>query len=482
MTLETLELFKAISRWLFLLSLGYYLLTNLQWYSYKLTRVLFKHHKWRWHIFYFFMPLLFFFVLGEYFYIYLYVAHLPGIVIWARKLDKPLVFTGRVRRFFIVYVGFVVFGELLCVSNECDKILILLPIVFTLLFTSILEKVLLNRYARAAKDKLASMSGLIIIAITGSYGKTSLKNFLAQILEGTFKVHASPRSVNTFAGIVADINKDLSPLCDVYIAEAGAREPGDIREIGALLEHHYGIIGKIGEAHLEYFKDIETIRKTKFELATSSPRLRKLFCYEGNLPYEGVGATAFPTKTRNIKATLEGTSFELFMRGEFYPFETEVLGAFNVINLSAAIMLAHTMGIALDKIQRQVARIKPIPHRLQKIEANGKLILDDSFNGNLEGMLEAIRLASLYHGRKVIVTPGLVESSEQANEEIAKAIDRTFDIAILTGELNLKMLSLLIKKPQKLIVKEKSALEEVLKAATREGDLILFANDAPSYI
>lgn len=481
--METLELFKVISRGLFLLSLGYYLLTNLQWYSYKITRVFFKHHKWRWHILYFFMPILFFFTIGDYFYIYLYVAQLPGVMLWARALDKPLQFTGRIKRFALIYVSLIIFGELLCTSAQegCGAGFYLLPILFTLLITDILEKVLLNRYAKAAKEKLASMPNLTIIAITGSFGKTSLKNFLAQILSDNFKVHASPRSVNTFAGIVSDINHNLSPLSDIYIAEAGARARGDIKEIAELLEHHYGIIGKIGEAHMEYFKSLENITATKFELA-HSPRLKALFSYQGNAAPQGIATIPFPTQTRNIHATLQGTSFELLIEGEFYPFSSEILGEFNVINLSAAILMAHRLGLPIDKIQRQVSRLKPIPHRLQKMEVNLKLILDDSFNGNIEGMLEAIRLASLYHGRKVIVTPGLVESTKESNQRLGEAIDSVFDIAIITGELNLQTLSASIHRPQKVIVKEKSALEEVLKATTREGDLILFANDAPSYI
>ncbi|MGP1451086.1 MAG: Mur ligase family protein [Wolinella sp.] len=474
----------AISHVLFLLSLGYYLMTNMQWYNYKIERVFFKHHKWKWHIFYFFMPLIMFFAIGDYFYIYLYVAHLFGVTLWAKKLDKKLVFTGRVKRFFAIYIGFIVFGEILCFVNggECDKVLYLLPLLFALLCSDILERVLLNRYATAAKDRLRSMANLTIIAITGSYGKTSLKNFLAQILSSHFKVHSSPRSVNTFAGIVADINQNLSPLCEIYIAEAGARAEGDIREIAQLLEHHYGIIGKIGEAHIEYFKSIENITKTKFELV-ESPRLRELYSYTGNEVPQGISVIPFPSSVKNINATLAGTSFELEIDGVFYPFETEVLGAFNVINISAAILMAHKLGIQIDKLQDQVKNLKPIEHRLQKMDVNTKLILDDSFNGNLDGMLEAVRLASLYkNGRKIIVTPGLVESSEEANIKLAHAIDEVFDIAILTGELNSKTLSKHISKPQKIIIKEKSTLQEVLKAATLELDLILFANDAPNYI
>lgn len=168
--------------------------------------------------------------------------------------------------------------------------------------------------------------------------------------------------------------------------------------------------------------------------------------------------------------------------GEKIQLETKVLGAFNVINISAAIAVAKDLGVSKNQIIKQVQKLERVNHRLSKIVVNDKIILDDSYNGNLEGMLEAIRLASLHTGRKVIVTPGLVESSKEANVDLARAIDKVFDIAIITGELNSKILKEFIYRPQKIILKDKANMESVLKSATQAGDLILFANDAPSYI
>lgn len=190
----------------------------------------------------------------------------------------------------------------------------------------------------------------------------------------------------------------------------------------------------------------------------------------------------FPEEVRNIQATLEGTSFELFIKGEWYKFETMVLGYFNVTNLSVAIYMGAEFGVRIEDIQRAVRRIEPVPHRLNKIETNQKMILDDSFNGNLKGMKEAIRLSSLYNGRKIIVTPGIVESTEEANIELAKAIDEVFDIAIITGELNAKILQTHIHKAQRIILKSKTQLEDMLKSCSKPGDLVLFSNDAPNYI
>lgn len=477
-------IFRIVSNWLFLLAIAYYFLTNMQWYNYKVTRVILHHHKRRWHIYYFIIPIILFLSIKDLFYPYLYLFYLPTLIYWAKHLDKPLVFTNRIERFLFIYIAFLLFGETLHYSFEYvlnNKAFYLFSLFLAVLISNTAEIILLNQYAKIAKEKLLELHHLNVIAITGSFGKTSIKNFLAQILSEKFQVYATPRSVNTFAGIVNDINSHLPAFSNVYIVEAGARGVGDILEITNLTMPHYGIIAKIGSAHLEYFKNIETIHKAKFELAQSE-RLKKLYSYKDNTIPEGIHAVTFPNAMRNIVATLDGLSFELEIDGRFYPFETNILGAFNAQNIAGAIKVAHDLGLAIPTIQQEVKKLTPIPHRLNRVNANGKIILDDSFNGNLEGMLEAIRLATLHSGRRVIVTPGLVESTKAQNIELANAIDAGFTIAIITGELNSSLLSKHIKRATKIILKDKKVLESVLKASTKAGDLILFANDAPSYI
>lgn len=465
------------------MAMGYYLLTNLQWYNYKIKRVLLNHHRKTWHLIYFFLPVLVYYFAGEFFLFYFYFIYLPSLHLWQRRLDRPLKFTQRIQRFFLILFGITIFGDTLCVSTQsCAHFGIFLPIGFALVLSSIIESTLLSRYAQLAEEKLQSLDKLQIIAITASFGKTSLKNFLAQILESKYRVHATPRSVNTYAGIIKDINEELDGLTDIYIAEAGAREKGDILEISRLLEQHYAILGKIGEQHIEYFKTLENIKETKMEILESR-RLKRAWIYaENGIDIKNSTYRYFPQGVKNIEATLEGSTFELNVDGIDVKFSTPVLGAFNVINISAAIYMAKELQIPIDIIQKKVATLKPVEHRLNKMEVNGKLILDDSFNGNLEGMLEAIRLASLYEGRKIIVTPGLVESNEESNIQLAQAIDTVFDVAIITGELNSKTLSEHIFNPQKIILKEKSNMTDILKGTSHGGDLILFANDAPNYV
>ncbi|GAA9728779.1 hypothetical protein VN0045_10160 [Helicobacter pylori] len=338
---------------------------------------------------------------------------------------------------------------------------------------------------QTAKDKIASLKNLKVIAITGSFGKTSTKNFLLQILQTTFNAHASPKSVNTLLGLANDINQNLDDRSEIYIAEAGARNKGDIKEITHLIEPHLVVVAEVGEQHLEYFKTLENICETKAELLDSK-RLEKAFCYsiEKIKPYAPKDSPLidYSSLVKNIQSTLKGTSFEMLINGVWERFETKVLGEFSAYNIASAILIAKHLGLETKRIKRLVLELNPIAHRLQLLEVNQKIIIDDSFNGNLKGMLESIRLASLYEGRKVIVTPGLVESNTESNETLAQKIDEVFDVAIITGELNSKTIASQLKNPQKILLKDKAQLENILQATTIQGDLILFANDAPNYI
>lgn len=473
---------STTSHFLFMLSLWLYLAVNLQWYNYKLTRVIFYHHKKHWHLIYFVTPIIVYFISHEFFIGFLYLIYLPALYLWYKRLDKPLVFTNRIWRFFIIYFAFVFFDNLLCFyTNACKYNSIFVPMLFSIILSNTIEWILLNRYAKLAKEKIHSLKNLQIIAITASFGKTSIKNFLSHILSSKYKVYHTPRSINTYAGLIKDVNESLPEDIDFYIAEAGARQKGDILEIALLLEPHYAIVGKIGAAHIEYFKTIKNIKKTKLELL-KSPRLKMGFVYKDIDIAPSQNTIFVPQNIRNIESNLDGTSFELEIKGVYEKFKTTILGSFNVENIAICIEVALFLGVDLESIKERVKSLKPIEHRLQKMVVNGKIIIDDSFNGNLDGMLEGIRLASLHNGRKVIVTPGLVESNQELNIKLAQRIDEVFDLAIITGDLNAKILSNHIKNSQKIILKDKSNLQNVLAASTKEGDLILFANDAPNFI
>lgn len=181
-------------------------------------------------------------------------------------------------------------------------------------------------------------------------------------------------------------------------------------------------------------------------------------------------------------SNLDGIWFDVEINGIKEHFHAPLLGSFNAINLTATIYVALELGMSLEEIKVAFEKLQPVPHRLQLIHAGGKIIVDDSFNGNLEGMLEAVNICSTYEGRKVIVTPGLVESTDEANILLAKQINENFDLVIITGKLNSHLLSKNIDEKKVIVLKDKSKLEELLAQKTQSGDLILFANDAPNFI
>ena len=481
--MENYEILAAfVTNVLFVVVLGWYLITNLQWYDYRLSRVILKHHKPQWHLLYFFIPLIAYYTTGQFFAIFFYFAILPSVFIWHKRLDKKLVLTWRVKRFLILLTSLVLFQDVLCtLKSACEIYGVFMPLAVAYIGSYMIEKFLFATYKKEAKKKLREMKDLQIVCITGSYGKTSIKNFAAQILSKKFRVYATPRSVNTLGGIMGDINNSLPTDTEIYVCEAGARESGDIYEITTFIEPQTVVVGKVGEAHLEYFKSLKNIIATKLEIM-QSPRLERAFIHTSvtDEPHEKV--TFFGDEILNTHATLDGIDFDLKFDEEILHLHTSILGKFQTMNIAVAVRIAKSFGMSNDEIMKAVQMLEPVEHRLQMIKAGGKIILDDGYNGNIDGMLEGVRLCSLHEGRKVIVTPGLVESSDELNLKLINAINDVFNIVIVTGSLNAELFNKNLKVKNKIMLPDKSALVDVLANQTKAGDIILFANDAPNFI
>jgi UDP-N-acetylmuramoyl-tripeptide--D-alanyl-D-alanine ligase len=407
---------------------------------------------------------------------------MTSFILWNRKLDRPVVLTSRVKRFLLILLFTTFAISALCLASpECTNMFIFVPLIITYVASTILEKIFFLSFKHKGKQRLQSIVGLKTVAITASYGKTSIKNYLHHVLKNKFKTYKTPRSVNTIGGIVLDVNRDIPLDTQIYIAEAGARVKGDIEEITMYLEPEVCVLGSVGEQHIEYFKTLDNIIHTKMEIL-KSPKMKMGFVHE-SVPIKDYDTiTKFPNNLHITKSTLDGLWFDVEINGQIEHFYAPILGSFNAINLTAVILVSHYLGMSIDEIKIALKTLPQVEHRLQKIEAGGKLIIDDSFNGNLEGMLEAVNICSTYEGRKVIITPGLVESTDEANILLAKAINEKFDFVIITGSLNSHLLSSNIDSEKVFILKDKSHLEATLAQKTMQGDLILFANDAPNFI
>ena len=473
------DLLNILSNILFVLALGYYFMTNMQWYSYKLTRVLFHHTKTWWHLVYFLIPVFLYFIVSSEsdYSIVVAITYVVAIYMWRKEQDKPLVFTGRVKRFFAALVFFTLFLVMMKFIIKFDILVVFIPLFLAYMTSAMVEKMLFLGFQKRAEKKLDTLPNMVVVGITASYGKTSIKNYITHILSAKYNVYATPRSVNTFGGVLKDINDDLPADTEVYVVEMGARGKGDIKEITQFVNPHLVVVGKIGPAHIEYFKSLENIRNTKMEIL-SSERLKEAWVHDSAMVQPIKHIHSFGKEIHDIRATLDGLDFK--MDDEAY--HANILGSFNAMNLGLSIKVAKALDVDEESIKKQLNTLEPTAHRLQRMDAGGKVIIDDSFNGNIDGMMEGFALASTYEGRKVVITPGLVEVDNEFNVQVAKRANEIFDLVVLTGDLNYAIFKEQVDADKLVKLESKDKMQEMLIEHTRAGDLILFANDAPSFI
>ena len=314
------------------------------------------------------------------------------------------------------------------------------------------EKQVYHYYRRKAMCKLRDMNHLKVVGITGSYGKTSSKNILSDILNVKINAIATPKNLNTPYGLIQSVNQHLDKFNDIFIAEMGAFKKGEIKELCELVHPTYGILTKIGEAHLESFGSRENIQKGKFELIESLPS-NGVGILNGDdeyqLSYElkntckiiwiGIDNKDVDVRASKIKLTKDGTSFVCHFKGDTkeYAFETKLLGKANIYNILSAIALAKELGIPIDQIALGVKKVNTIEHRLELKKYGDVTIIDDAYNSNPVGSKMALEVLDMMPGKKIIVTPGMIElGAEQyeRNMQFGEYIADVCDEVILVGE------------------------------------------------
>lgn len=285
------------------------------------------------------------------------------------------------------------------------------------LLTFVAQKPIELVLTRRARQKLRGMVA-VKIGIAGSFGKTSMREILKTVLAEGKKVAAPPGSHNTVLGICRFI-EGLQGDEEVIIFELGEYYPGDVRELCALVEPHVGVITGVNEAHLEKFKTIDKTVATIFELAdflgdkplyiNGENALAAARADEHALVYSRQGIKGMQVTAQTTG--LEGTAFSLMINGTEERFSSQLLGLHQIGPLVAAIDIALSLGLPIESIRRGIGQTKPFAHRLEpRSELNGVVTLDDSYNGNPDGVRAVIDFLSALQGRRrFYVTPGLVE-------------------------------------------------------------------------
>lgn len=394
---------------------------------------------------------------------------------------------------FLLSIGF--FGALGLLS-----LIILIPLVPVIIALAlwIIEPVdyfLKNRiFKKAQKFLRENRKNLIVIGITGSYGKTSTREILASILSEKFRVIKLSDNINTDIGIADFIlkNPKIFQENEIFIVEMGAYKKGEIKKLCDLVAPNYAILTGINESHLERFGSLENIISAKFELPEATKKMVVLNFDDENIKKnyghfklnEFIGVSK--DDTRNIKSldNFGGLEFEF----DGTTFRTKLLAKHNISLILLAHRVAQKLGMTISEISYGVGKIEHIPHRLDPLynEMTKVWVIDDSYNGNYAGIVSGLEVLKRATGRKIVLTPGLVElgdKSAEIHEKIGRLYaDSGLDLILLIKSPNSGYITKGLEEKgfKNYKVYESSQVAHAdLSNVVKSGDTIIFQNDLP---
>jgi len=367
------------------------------------------------------------------------------------------------------------------------------------------EEAFRRYYLEDARTKLRAVRPTVV-GVAGSYGKTSTKEITATILGARWRVLRPPGSYNTPMGLSRVLREQLEPSHEVFVAELGDYVPGDIRFLCNLVGPNVGILTTIGPEHLERFKTMERIVQTKEELIEALPPDGIAVVNQDDPLVRAIGDRAAArglrvvrygqtepgaqVRAREVLTTRDGLRFTVEADGHGEAtFQVGLLGRHNVMNVLAATGAALALGMTLPEIARAARRIEAVEHRLQPIQgAGGVLVIDDTYNSNPRGAAEALSvLGELPGGKKVLVTPGMIELAEREAEEhrlLGRRAAAVCDEVILVGPERTRpiaegLLGAGFSRERLHVVESRAAATARLGTLLKSGDVLLWENDLP---
>ncbi|MGQ9889237.1 MAG: Mur ligase family protein [Aggregatilineales bacterium] len=371
-----------------------------------------------------------------------------------------------------------------------------------------------RRFEQRARRVLQAVRP-VVIGVTGSYGKTSTKAYLAHILNGRFKAYPTPKSYNTLMGVCLAINNDLAnDSVDYFIAEMGAYTPGEIARICKLTRPTISIVVEVGPQHLERFGSLENIAIAKYEIIKAlppngvgifnwdNPFVREM--YQRGHPQTRIAvsceadpADVAPDGPRFVASKIEehaaGLAFTVTdthtMAQE--QFNAPLLGLHNVTNILLATAVAVHEGMTLREVAWRVTSLQPAEARLMRqTTPEGITILNDAYSANPVGAKNALRALALvgeHSRRRLLVTPGMVELGPlmaQENQRLGQiAAEHATDVILIgpeqTAPIRDGLLSAGFAQDRVHTVRALSDAVKWYKDNLRAGDTVLFLNDLP---
>lgn len=427
----------------------------------------------------------------------------------------PLKYTSRMTRLVVVYAVLVFVLSMLFLNLSFlyipyfkygaigltpmfIPILVCVAYYITYPFETLHNKSFVNK----AKRHLSNHKNLIKIGITGSYGKTSVKNILSTLLSVKYNVCSSPMSYNTPLGLSKTILNSLNEKDEIFIAEMGARFVGDINTLCDIIKPEIGVITGIGNQHLLSFKTKENLIKTKSELTDFICKNNGKMFFNGDnqevknmaekCSCEKIVSLAFEENNMLYATDLEydraGVNFTLVNGQKKIKTSARLLGFHNISNIVLCANICLSLGLTLEEIEKGIQRLVPSAHRLALVPSSGSLIvIDDAYNGSVEGASAALEVLASYTSKKIVITPGLVELGKEqydSNKQLGVLIAKKADYIIINGTTNFEALEEGLKEggmAEDKILRAGSLKQAVtqLYDITEPGDVVLFENDLP---
>ena len=435
---------------------------------------------------------------------------------------KKLVMTARVKRIFTPSLVLVAAIGLWCFLPTSNVPLIWLAVIHFIPFAIMLSNAALtpfenatqNKFWHEAHNKIMDFKPTVI-AITGSYGKTSVKHILGHILKTQAKTLMTPGSVNTPMGIARIVREELEHDHKFFIVEMGAYGPGSIARLCSLTPPDQGILTAIGPAHYERFKSLDTVAQTKYELAESVlGRGGQMIVGEKTLRFENARTLRDQYKAQFVicgeqsklsseepsyledgdlmilrnDQTAEGLDLKISWKGETYNIEAPLYGLHHGHNLAFAFACALELGVSAKDIQASLHSLPQIRHRLEVKKQAGMTIIDDAYNSNPLGFQSALGLLAKIGstGRKILITPGMVELGDihdDAHKTIGITAAQVCDVAIVVqGKRIPSFISSFKATAANKELIEVDSFEEAqtwIHNNRQDGDVVLLENDLP---
>ena len=367
-----------------------------------------------------------------------------------------------------------------------------------------IEMAIQRGFKQQARQRLQTRSDLSVIGITGSYGKTSTKFIVAELLRQQYSVYATPSSYNTPMGLCLAVNEHLTPEHQVLVLEYGIRYPGDMDELCDIAEPDASVVTTVGVAHLETMGTQDNIAAEKGVLvertASDGPAVLNVddervaaMADRAPGPVWRVSTEGHPgadITATHIQYDTSGTAFDVTDdTGTTASFETQLLGRHNVLNMLLSVAVGRSMGLRLRQMAHAARRVEPIEHRLQLREQGDVTVIDDAFNSNPVGARNAVEILSeMGDGQRVIVTPGMVELGDRQwseNKQFGAFLaDQGLDLVVLVGAEQTAPIQEGLSEgdiPAERVVVVASLAEarERLKRRLGPGDVVLYENDLP---